>query len=377
MSETLSEILRPTTAENQLWSVYDPGFIDDDVLEPEPNADGLSCAALIGDGGKEQVWALQPLERRTGAHVERVTVRILSERFGGDTQGLVRVRIAGQWTDPQTFTPGELGAATWSSVTVEGPYELSQLDELAVGVTALLVSGLMSVLVLYVEATLKVELLDTSGDLAVIDGTRAVTLYSHAAAPQAVQSGILGQSKVTEAAPSLGQYRLTDANWFLPKAEVSSAPSLGSVIEDPRSGEWIVLAVHTATLGGNWRCLARKLDLESGLAQRIHVQRANWLKGPEGDAVPQWETIQVSVPAALQLEAEVVPEPKSEPESADPQLSSSTEKWLVYVSGEHPIQVDDRIVYEGRAFDVTQRNNLARRDELSVLVVNPSRWPLG
>jgi hypothetical protein len=144
--------------------------------------------------------------------------------------------------------------------------------------------------------------LDVNDDLAeVADLLVAVTLRRRgSSASTAIAHALRRAVTRAEVAASDGKYTAGDVVWHLPAAELPSAPRLGDRIVDATQVRWTILAVEQATLGTRYRCLARNLALAAGLDATVSIQRAQYVKGASGAAVPRWVDELCGVAARIQ-----------------------------------------------------------------------------
>jgi hypothetical protein len=154
---------------------------------------------------------------------------------------------------------------------------------------------------------------DPSDDLALTDGTEAVTLLrcgttpggagtviSHALrrAISSAEAAINTSSDVHKNVPSDGQHTAATVIWHLPVAELPVAPRLGDVILDGDGQRWTVLEVKCATLGVRWRCETKNVSVAFGLDDTISVLKAVSMPGGSGEAT--WQTWRTGVRARIQ-----------------------------------------------------------------------------
>jgi hypothetical protein len=154
---------------------------------------------------------------------------------------------------------------------------------------------------------------DPSDDLAISDGTEAVTLLrcgttpggagtaiSHALrrAISSAEAAINTSSDVHKNVPSGGQYTAATVIWHLPVAELPVAPRAGDVILDGDGQRWTILEVKCATLGVRWRCETKNVSVAFGLDDTISVLKA--VSTPGGSSETTWRTWRTGVRARIQ-----------------------------------------------------------------------------
>jgi hypothetical protein len=183
-----------------------------------------------------------------------------------------------------------------------------------------------------------------------------------------VEHALRRKSHHREAAASGGAYTSADVRWFLSTIELVERPAAGATITDAAGDVWTVLEVWHDALNSAWRCRARNLVLAENLSQRISVLRATWQATPSGAASAIWTAEYADVPARIQpIETHV----KHEHEQ---RIARATHRVILG----QPVTLDanHRIVHEGVVYHVLATTMPERIDELPVVHVERSPWPL-
>lgn len=357
---TVTENLRPASAENQAWTLWDPDFIDDEIEDPQADADGQSCRALTGDNGAEQIWRCHDRADDSYEQVTSLAVKVLAFRDGADTRGEVRLRVAGQWTDAKLFAPAESASgANWTTLVFNECHLAPQIDGLGVGVTARVTSGSLDIFALYVVVTGEAPLFDARDSLSVVDGTETVSLIRRSGEEATMPGALKRRLTTSEAAASDGRYTASDVTWHLSTDELAEPPAVGDFLRDCSGAKWAVLEVDESRRSGRWICRARKLEMAGGLDKTVRIQRATWSKGPSGDAVATWHDVLVNVPARIQPERTVV--------NVDQGRRDVTATHKIYLAVAIPLDEDHRIVHDEAAYRIVSQENAERIDQLAVV----------
>jgi hypothetical protein len=156
---------------------------------------------------------------------------------------------------------------------------------------------------------------DPADDLAITDGTEAVTLLRRGSTPggpgeiishalrraiTAAEATINTSSDVHKNVPSDGQHTAASVVWHLPVAELPIAPQLGDVLLDGGGQRWTILEVKQATLGARWRCESKNVAVAFGLDDTISVLKAVGTAGDAGSGQTVWRTWRTGVRARIQ-----------------------------------------------------------------------------
>lgn len=206
-------------------------------------------------------------------------------------------------------------------------------------------------------------------DLKLFDGVESVTLRSaDASAEVLIEHGLRRGVTAREAEASQGKYTQADAKWHLPAEETSFAPEVGMRLEDEAGTTWTILQVERLALGTRWTCWARDLVLVEGLAERVTIQRATWVKGDAGALHPEWEDWQVDLPARLQLQSASV--------QSEKQQRAGRARVKVFLAEQVLVDGNHRLVHQGQVYNVLGYEKPDRIDQLFVIEAERVPWPL-
>lgn len=206
-------------------------------------------------------------------------------------------------------------------------------------------------------------------DLAYLDGVEAVTFSpAGGGAPVLVEHALRRRARESEAAASGGAYTAHDVKWFLSTVDLAARPTPGATITDAAGDVWTVLDVWPDALNAAWRCRARNLVLAENLSQRISVLRATWRATAAGAAEAVWIGEASDVPARIQpIETDVKTEHAQ-------RIARETHR--VYLGQPLALDANHRIVCESRVYHVLSTTIPERIDQLPVVHVEASPWPL-
>lgn len=207
-------------------------------------------------------------------------------------------------------------------------------------------------------------------DLAFVDGIEAVTYVpADGGSPVVVAHALRRRVHHSEAAPSDGVYTAHDVKWFLSTVDLAERPTPGATIADAVGDVWTILEVWPDALNAAWRCRARNLILAENLLHRVKVLRATWHATPAGAATAVWLNEFVDVAARIQpIESEVRTE-------HDQRIVRATHR--VYLGEPLDLDANHRIVHDTTVYHVLATKMPARLDQLPVVHVERSPWPLG
>ena len=145
---------------------------------------------------------------------------------------------------------------------------------------------------------------DPADDLAITDGTEAVTLLRRGSTPggpgeiishalrraiTAAEATINTSSDVHKNVPSDGQHTAASVVWHLPVAELPIAPQLGDVLLDGGGQRWTILEVKQATLGAAGVARARTWPSLSDWTTRFPCSRPSARPAMPAPARPSGE----------------------------------------------------------------------------------------
>jgi head-tail adaptor len=205
-------------------------------------------------------------------------------------------------------------------------------------------------------------------DLTYVDGVEAITFTPVGGAPVLVEHALRRKARESEAAASGGAYTAHDVKWFLSTVDLISRPTPGATITDAAGDVWTVLDVWPDALNAAWRCRARNLTFAEGLSQRVTILRAVWQASPAGAAAALWVSEHSDVPARIQpIETDVTTEHAQ-------RMARATHR--VYLGQSLALDANHRIVHAARVYHVLSTTMPARIDELPVVHVEVSPWPL-
>lgn len=206
-------------------------------------------------------------------------------------------------------------------------------------------------------------------DLAYLDGVEAVTFSAAGGgSPVLVEHALRRRAHEREAAPSGGAYTAFDVKWYLSTVDLIERPTPGATIVDAEGNVWTVLEVWPDALNAAWRCRARNLVVAENLSQRVQVLRAVWYASSAGAASAMWIGEHSDVPARIQpIETQVKIE-------HDERMARATHR--VYLGQPLALDANHRIVHEAEVYHVLATTMPARIDELAVVHVEASPWPL-
>jgi len=140
--------------------------------------------------------------------------------------------------------------------------------------------------------------LDLAGDFAAVTDNLKTVIVDGIDVDACLRRAV----SVREAAASGGKYLTSDTSFHLDAAECP-APAIGGVITDV-DGPWTIISVDWQSLVNRWRCVSRKLSIDSG--SLVTIQRATYTKSVTGAEEPTFTVVASNVPAKIQyLSAEV------------------------------------------------------------------------
>jgi hypothetical protein len=206
-------------------------------------------------------------------------------------------------------------------------------------------------------------------DLAYVDGVEAVSVVpAGGGAAVLVEHALRRKAHHGEAAASDGVYTASDVKWFLSTIDLVERPTPGATITDAAGDVWTVLEVWPDALNAAWRCLARNLVLAENLLHRVNVLRATWQATPAGAAAAIWFAEFTDVPARIQpIDTKIATENEQ-------RIARATHR--VYLGQPLSLDANHRIVHDSVVYHVLATSMPERLDQLAVVHVEVSPWPL-
>lgn len=212
--------------------------------------------------------------------------------------------------------------------------------------------------------------LDVAGDMGGFDQLESVTLRTADNSAEEVVAGALRRAvRQREQAPSGAVYVASDVKWHLPAAELSLVPGVGMRLEDGAGQRWTILEVSRETWGTRWACWTRNLALAEGLEDTITIQQATWIKGASGAVTAEWSDWLVDLRARLQPIASDVGELHQQREAPV--------RYQLFLEDQVAVDGNHRVVHDGVVYHVLGYRLPERIDELCVLELERTAWPLG
>ncbi len=207
-------------------------------------------------------------------------------------------------------------------------------------------------------------------DLTFVDGIESVTYVpAGGGSPVVVERALRRRVSHSEAAPSDGVYTAHDVKWFLSTTDLTERPTPGATIADVAGDVWTVLEVSRDALNAAWRCRARDLALAENLEHRVAIMRALWQASAAGAPTAIWIVELSDVPARIQpIDGEVTTE-------HDQRIVRATHR--VYLGQSLSLDANHRIVHDATVYHVLATKMPDRLDQLPVVHVEQSPWPLG
>jgi len=207
--------------------------------------------------------------------------------------------------------------------------------------------------------------LDLTTDYLALDFPEAVTYRSVATAgntDQAVTKAFQYPVTDKERSPSNGVYQAFEKIWQIPGALVTPlVPKPRDVVLDSGSTAWTVQLVSYSAATQAWNLTCLNLVLALDLRDLITIQRATLEEEATAAKKKTWETLYADLAARMQ---------KIEDQEED-YLDARGMKgqYLVYLSQAVSVESStDRILFDGRYYDIRSYRNPDRIDELPVIV---------